>query len=99
MKIKVYKDNNQIFIENDGQKESFSFETMDKLIDLFVNEKDVQFDDCEESLVKYKDLLQKVYIETQKESFKNAYAELAKTDITNEELLTIIKNNQIEKNK
>ncbi len=97
MKIEIIKENDIVFIKYDENKEPFSFDTMDKLIDLFVTKEDVKIEGCDESLIKYKDLVSKIYDETQTPSFKKAYADLAKNDITNDELISIIENNKIEK--
>lgn len=96
MKIEIINENDQVFIKYNGCKELFSFEIMDKLIDLFVNDNDVKIEDCDESLSKYKELVSKIYNETQTDGFKKAYSDLSKKDITNDELFNIIKNNQID---
>lgn len=96
MKIEIINENDQVFIKYNDCKELFSFEIMDKLIDLFVNDNDVKIEDCDESLSKYKELVSKIYNETQTDGFKKAYSDLSKKDITNDELFNIIKNNQID---
>ena len=97
MKIEIIKESDQVFIIYDDHKELFSFETMDKLIDLFAKNNEVKFEDCDESLIKYKDLVSKIYDETQTDNFKKTYADLAKNDISNDELFNIIESNQIDK--
>ena len=46
MKIEIIKENDIVFLKYDENKEPFSFDTMDKLIDLFVTKEDVKIEDC-----------------------------------------------------
>ena len=99
MEIKVKRQDEKILLEVDGKLMEFTFDSIDTLIDSFVSTSKEDFileaevgDD--EALNNYKALIQNIYDETQNTDFKNAYTVLSKKDITNEEIVKIIGDDQ-----
>lgn len=96
MQINIKKQEEKIVLEIDGTVKQFTFNTIDELIESFVLTKKEDFilDAEDETLNYYKALIQNIYDETQKNDFINAYNILSKKDITNEEIIKIIGENQ-----
>lgn len=96
MQIKVVKQEEKIYLNVDGELKEFQFDTIDGLIEKFVvlEKTDFQLEAEDESLNNYKSLIQNVYDESKKTDFINAYNALNKKDITNEEIVKAIGDNQ-----
>lgn len=99
MKIKVKRQDEKVLLEVDGKLMEFTFDSIDSLIDSFVSTSKEDFIleaevEDDEALNNYKALIQNIYDETQNTDFKNAYTVLSKKDITNEEIVKIIGDDQ-----
>ena len=99
MEIKVKRQDEKVLLEVDGKLMEFTFDSIDSLIDSFVSTSKEDFIleaevEDDEALNNYKALIQNIYDETQNTDFKNAYTVLSKKDITNEEIVKIIGDDQ-----
>ena len=99
MEIKVKRQDEKVLLEVDGKLMEFTFDSIDSLIDSFVSTSKEDFIleaevEDDEVLNNYKALIQNIYDETQNTDFKNAYTVLSKKDITNEEIVKIIGDDQ-----
>lgn len=99
MQIKVKRQDEKVLLEVDGKLVDFTFDSIDSLIDSFVSTSKEDFIleaevEDDEALNNYKALIQNIYDETQNTDFKNAYTVLSKKDITNEEIVKIIGDDQ-----
>lgn len=92
MQIKIYKNNEKIKIKIDSDEKDFVFDTIDELIDKFVNIDKTDFNlECEDqSLYNYRDLIQNIFDESKKADFINAYNLLNKDEVSNEEIIKSI---------
>ena len=96
MQIKVVKQEEKVYLNIDGELKEFKFDTIDGLIDNFVEleKDDFKLEVEDESLNNYKSLIQNVFDESKNTDFINAYNELNKKEITNEEIVKAIGDNQ-----
>ena len=95
MKIKIYNNNEKIMINFNGKDEEISFNILDALIEEFIKidtTKDIEYeyDESDELLKNYKNLIVELSKEVEKDDFKNAYDSLIKENITNEEIEKIL---------
>lgn len=78
MLIKIFEENELIFLEVDGNRKEFDFSTLDSLIDVFLEKKDELEIDCNEELKNYKTLIEEIYKEVNTEDFMKAVEEANK---------------------
>lgn len=92
MQIKIYKNNEKIKIKIDSDEKDFVFDTIDELIDKFVIIDKTDFNlECEDQLLyNYRDLIQNIFDESKKADFINAYNLLNKDEVSNEEIIKSI---------
>ena len=92
MQIKIYKNNEKIKIKIDSDEKDFVFDTIDELIDKFVIIDKTDFNlECEDQLLyTYRDLIQNIFDESKKADFINAYNLLNKDEVSNEEIIKSI---------
>lgn len=78
MLIKVLKELEEIYLEIDGERKKFEFNTLDEIIEKFVNINDELEIECDEDLLNYKNLLKNLKDEVRSEEFTKALTEITK---------------------
>lgn len=97
LKIEILRMNegDEIRLRINDEEKAFNYDTIDSLIDVFVNmapnELDIVCPDDLE-LDNYKALLQNVFNEVQKDDFKNTYNSLKKSETSNDQIMGLFKN-------